>query len=109
MHRRLPIVSIQKVPFEQTRLGRSLVRVVLAFKNAPVAVGTFHLESYCEDRPVREHQLRQVTQYLRSWPVAIVCGDFNVCDDVGETQHIANLGWIDSCQFIIAVPDAFRC
>jgi endonuclease/exonuclease/phosphatase family metal-dependent hydrolase len=92
------LLSVEKVPFQGSRMGRNLVMVDLLLSGRiRVSLGTAHFESGREDSAARKHQWEISTQALKNSNanVNILCGDFNIYDDDRESEILTNLGWQD--------------
>ena len=75
-------------------MGRALVSAHIQTHQYSIAFGTVHFESGVEDWSCRQEKLQIVTGVLKA-DIPILVGDFNVYDDVLETEFITSLGWKD--------------
>jgi endonuclease/exonuclease/phosphatase family metal-dependent hydrolase len=98
------LILVKKSPFFElerfqllslpTRSGRVLVCAHIRSGEKVIKFGTSHLESEQNDWPIRQEQLHAITRYMEDG-IPIFCGDFNVHDDVTETEYAKRLGWKD--------------
>ena len=92
------IESMQKLPYPETKMGRSLLLTHLLVGGKKVIFSTSHFESRPEDEPVRKLQFEFVTKYFeQTGGVCVMCGDFNIAFDDRESALLESLGWNDSC------------
>lgn len=82
---RLPVESMELHDLP-TRMGRKLLLARLLVNDAPLAVGTVHLESLPDSAPYRGRQLAQIFKTLKRENDAILMGDFNFCSSWPEEQ-----------------------
>lgn len=80
-----------------TRLGRSLLAATFKINGQVVVVGTNHLESYPQDRPYREKQIKVAENALcsKNNDAAILMGDFNFATEEEREELVSELNYID--------------
>lgn len=84
---RAHVIAFREVPFASA-MGRSLLFAQIAqTDDAPITVGTVHLESSAGFEAARMHQYAAAVEALRSRGPAILMGDFNF--DVGAPENAA--------------------
>jgi endonuclease/exonuclease/phosphatase family metal-dependent hydrolase len=97
---------LSRVPFQSlfirdfpTRLGRKAVFGTVKVKGSarPLLFGTFHLESYPEDRPIRQLQMEMYLNVIASSNAGhvMLCGDSNFASD-SEASVYASGGLLDT-------------
>jgi endonuclease/exonuclease/phosphatase family metal-dependent hydrolase len=80
-----------------TRLGRSLLAAKFRIHGQVIVAATNHLESYPQDRPYREKQLRVAEETLRSQDndAAVLMGDFNFATEAEREELVTQLDYLD--------------
>jgi endonuclease/exonuclease/phosphatase family metal-dependent hydrolase len=100
------VMILSRVPFTQlfirdfpSRLGRKAVFGMVKVKGStrPLIFGTFHLESYPEDRPTRVLQMQMYLSIIAASNAGhvILCGDSNFAADA-EREVYATGGLLDT-------------
>lgn len=93
---RLPIASVFRVHYSQTRMDRDALFVDLALGSDDtrnvVRLCNAHLESFVMDPPLRPAQMRLIARHLHAVDVraAVAAGDFNAIQPFDRTLHAEN-------------------
>eukprot|EP00475_Leptophrys_vorax_P003431 TRINITY_DN12030_c0_g1_i1.p1 TRINITY_DN12030_c0_g1~~TRINITY_DN12030_c0_g1_i1.p1 ORF type:complete len:358 (-),score=73.44 TRINITY_DN12030_c0_g1_i1:113-1186(-) len=86
---RYALDSFHRFNFESSAQGRSLLAAPFSFASeSAFVVSTSHLESISKYAPLRIEQLEKSFELLDSTSNAVMCGDFNFCQDWKENSHI---------------------
>lgn len=93
---RLPIASLFRVHYTQTRMDRDALFVDIALgsdsEEKPVRLCNSHLESLAMDPPLRPAQMQVIARYLHAQEVhaGVTTGDFNAIQPFDRTLHADN-------------------
>ncbi|KAL4935642.1 hypothetical protein BDV06DRAFT_206602 [Aspergillus oleicola] len=96
--KRLPITSVFRVHYSQTRMDRDALFIDVSVPIGPgpgnkrLRLCNTHLESLALDPPFRLKQMQLVSQYMHEdgIDVALVAGDFNAIQPFDRTLHSEN-------------------
>ncbi|KAK3680726.1 Endonuclease/exonuclease/phosphatase [Podospora appendiculata] len=87
----MPIKSVFRVHYSQTRMGRDALFVDISLpQDKTLRICTTHLESLVANPPVRPGQLAEAAKFIHEADASILGGDLNAIQPFDKTLHLEN-------------------